>query len=176
MNADQIELCRGMVLVRVRQGSNEAGIVLEPFEHPLLKGLWTVVHGYINEPTACGLFEIRPSDVPHVWRRATPEEAAKVRALFIEHATAWGPDSNGWVAKTIPADEQPDCARCNGLRGILCSECSGEGCAACEGEGDSPCPSCNSSGDLAMTTPDGCHPGTVRFRSKPAVEIDFVDH
>jgi hypothetical protein len=99
------QLVPGMVLIRARPGSNEAGIVLGPLDHPLLKGLWTVVHGYLDEPATCGLFEIGPSDVPHVWRRATPEEAAIVRALFVEHANAWGPDSNAWVALTVPSDE-----------------------------------------------------------------------
>jgi len=63
------------------------------------------VKGYVDEPTACGLFEVWPKDIPRVWQRATPEEAAAVRAFFLDHAASWGPDSNGWVAKTIPADE-----------------------------------------------------------------------
>lgn len=72
----------------------------------VLKGAFTVVHGWLDNPPAAGLFEVWPSDVPSVWRRATPDEAATVRALFLEHAKAWGPDSNAWVAETIPADEQ----------------------------------------------------------------------
>lgn len=101
----QVQLCRGMVLRRTRAESAEVGIVLGPAE--VLSGAFTVVHGWIDDPPACGLFEVWPKDVPGVWRRATPEEAAKVRAAFLAHAEAWGPDSNAWVAKTIPVDEQP---------------------------------------------------------------------
>lgn len=103
--ASPIQLCRGMVLRRSRPDSNEAGIVLGPAKYPL-DGAFTVVHGYVDEPTACGLFEVWPKDIPRVWRRATPEEAAQVRARFLAHAKSWGPDSNGWVALTIPEDEQ----------------------------------------------------------------------
>lgn len=103
---EPVSLCRGMVLRRSRPGSNEACIVVGPAAWPL-GGAFTAVHGYIDEPTACGLFEVWPKDVPRVWKRATVEEAAQVRGFFLDHARAWGPDSNGWVAQTIPADEQP---------------------------------------------------------------------
>lgn len=99
-------LCRGMVLVDAQPGGYEAGIVLGPAKY--FEGAFTVVHGYIDRPPMCGLFEVWPKDVPHVWRRATPGEAAKVRALLLAHAEAWGPDSNGWVAKIIPLGEQPE--------------------------------------------------------------------
>jgi hypothetical protein len=98
------QLCRGMVLRDADPGGYEAGIVLGPAKH--IEGAFTVVHGYLDRPPTCGLFEVRPQDVPRVWRRATPEEAVKVREWFLSHAEAWGPDSNGWVAKMIPADEQ----------------------------------------------------------------------
>ncbi len=101
------QLCRGMVLCRNQQGSNEACIVMEPAKSPIAAGAFTVVHGYLDESPMCGLFEVWPKDVPNVWRRATPNEAAKVRELFIAHAKAWGLDSHGWVAQTIPADESP---------------------------------------------------------------------
>lgn len=99
-----MNLCRGMVLRRSRPESNEAGIVLGPAKWPL-EGMFTVVHGYVDEPPTCGLFEVRPEKIPGVWKRATPEEAAAVRRLFLAHAEAWGPDSNGWVARIIPDDE-----------------------------------------------------------------------
>lgn len=103
-----MSLSRGMVLVRTRVGSNEACIVSGPLQHPTMKGYWTVVAGYLDEPPTCGLFEIKSSDIPSIWRRATTEEAAKVRALFITHASGWGSNSHGWVATVIPSDEPID--------------------------------------------------------------------
>lgn len=103
-NSQPVCLCRGMVLRRSRPGSNEACVVLGPAEWPLV-GAFTAVHGYVDEPTACGLFEIWPKDVPRVWKRASPDEAAQVRSFFLAHAKEWGPSSRGWVAKTIPDDE-----------------------------------------------------------------------
>ena len=105
---ERLQLCRGMVLRRARPASsNEAAIVLGPAKYPL-GGAFTVVHGCVDEPTTCGLFEVWPKDVPRVWRRASPDEAAQVRAFFLAHAEGWGPDSNGWVARTVPDDEHPE--------------------------------------------------------------------
>ena len=50
------------------------------------------------------------------------------------------------------------CHRCEGLRGIVCPDCEGEGCETCGGDGDRPCPKCNPNGEVPMSTPDGCHP------------------
>ena len=93
-------LQRGMVLVTTVKDASEACIVWGPYERR--PGWFTAVHGWVDNPPDCGFFEI-PS--LRYWRRATPEEAAQVRALFLEHAQAWGPDSHGWVAKDIPDDE-----------------------------------------------------------------------
>jgi hypothetical protein len=95
-----IALQRGMVLRRTARGSVEAGIVLGPYANPGpgMEGMFAVVHGWIDHPPACGLFEIRPSDVPRVWRVATRAEARKIRALFLEHAEKMGPESVAWVA------------------------------------------------------------------------------
>jgi len=97
-------LCPGMVLCRTRPGSYEVCIIRSPAQYPL-EGAWTAVLGEIDAPPLCGLFELWPESVPRVWRRATAEEAAKVRALYLDHAKTCGRRCAGWIAKTIPPDE-----------------------------------------------------------------------
>lgn len=104
-----MKLQRGVVLVSTLPWSREVGIVLGPaeqflsFKSATFEGCFTVAHGWIDNPPDCGLFEVHPERMS--WRRATPEEAAKVRELFLQHARDYGEGSNAWVANEIPGDE-----------------------------------------------------------------------
>ena len=108
-----LQLQRGMVLVRTARGSREAGIVLGParevegrsvgMANHLTDDVVAVAHGWTDNTPTCGIFHLWPE--VRGWRRATNSEASTVRALFLAHAKAWGPDSLGWVAAEVPADE-----------------------------------------------------------------------
>lgn len=89
-------LRRGTVLRK--PGSNEAAIVIGP--HEFEPDVAEAVHGYVDERPTCGTFPVffKYTREGRSWRIATPSDATKVRALFIAHATAWGPDSRGWIA------------------------------------------------------------------------------
>lgn len=94
-------LRRGTVLRKPH--SNEAAIVVGPPEGIVAKmypETAEAVHGYVDERPTCGRVPVffKYTREGRSWRIATPEDAAKVRALFLEHAQSWGPDSKGWIA------------------------------------------------------------------------------
>lgn len=98
-------LRRGTVLRRSTPGSVEAGIVWGPSEH--IPHAVELVHGYVDAPPTAGLFCLTHEHLARgVWRIASDEEAAAVRALFLEHAEAWGPDSASWIAREPDPDPE----------------------------------------------------------------------
>lgn len=93
-------LRRGVVLRRaVPPDSREACIVLRSSSSQVIRDAVEAAHGWVDNPPDVGLFHI-----PHeylrrgIWRIATEEDAATVRALFVAHAQSYGPASTAWVA------------------------------------------------------------------------------
>jgi hypothetical protein len=97
-------LYRGTVLRKTTHDSEEVGIVLGPSMSIVAdpaspREAVEVVNGWINDPPACGIFDLPYTLMERgIWRIASEEDAARVRKLFHEHATARGPDSLAWVA------------------------------------------------------------------------------
>lgn len=94
-------LHRGTILRKTSKDSEEVGIVaglkVGGFLGPEYDGV-EVIHGWIYDPPSCGLFTLTFTSAKRgIWQIASEEDAAKVRALFLEHAESWGPTSLAWI-------------------------------------------------------------------------------
>ncbi len=110
-----LPLHRGTILRNMTPGSVEVAVVLGPQkpsrffekEAAILRAAdWVeCVHGWVNSRPAAGLFSLCHQDLLRgIWKVATEEDAAIVRALFLAHAQDWGPDSNAWVVAEPDSD------------------------------------------------------------------------
>lgn len=90
-----LPLRRGMVLRRFNQGgSDEVGVVLRPLSDDSVE----CAHGWVDHRPDVGLFTVSFEHLRRgVWRVASPEDVAKVRALFLAHAEDYGTTSAAWV-------------------------------------------------------------------------------
>lgn len=95
-------LRQGTVLRKTRPaGSVEVGIVRGP--SVTAESGVEVVHGWLDNVPDAGIFDMPFESARRgFWRIATPEDARRARELFLEHARAWGRDSNAWVAEHGP--------------------------------------------------------------------------
>ena len=92
---------RGTVLRRARPADSvEVCVVLGPSRAVLFPDGIEAAHGWVDTPPDVGLVNISYDHLRRgIWRVATPEDAAAVRALFLAHAREWGPDSAAWAAE-----------------------------------------------------------------------------
>lgn len=99
--SDLYPLRRGTVLRKTTPGSVEVGVVLGPPNGDLPV---KCAHGWIDNPPDVGLFWLTDEHFRRgIWRIATEEDAAAVRALFLAHAKQWGPGSEAWVVADGPS-------------------------------------------------------------------------
>jgi hypothetical protein len=99
-------LRRGTILRRARPtDAVEVAIVLGPSPRRPDEAA-EAIHGWTDNPPDVGHFTLFHEHVERgLWKIATEEDAAAVRALFLAHAREWGPDSDAWVvAETDPGE------------------------------------------------------------------------